>query len=81
MVVFSASLLHAATPVLKGKRYGVFGFLFGEADERWRHNNNPNWESTQVDTPDGSHHYGRGTEDLPDIEAGSGLWTGRPPTS
>jgi hypothetical protein len=68
MVVFSASLLHEAMPVTKGRRFGMFGFLFGEEDERWRHRLNPKWESTRVDVPSGSHHYGRGTEDLPDVE-------------
>jgi predicted 2-oxoglutarate/Fe(II)-dependent dioxygenase YbiX/peroxiredoxin len=68
MVVFSASLLHEAMPVTKGRRFGMFGFLFGEEEERWRYRINPKWESTRVDVPSGSHHYGRGTEDLPEIE-------------
>ena len=78
MVIFAASLLHEATPVMRGKRYGVFGFLFGESDEAWRYKNNPTWKSTQVDTEQGSHHYGRGTEDLPDLAEGSGVWSGLP---
>jgi predicted 2-oxoglutarate/Fe(II)-dependent dioxygenase YbiX/peroxiredoxin len=68
IVVFSASLLHEATPVTKGKRFGMFGFLFGEEEERWRHRINPKWDSTQIDVPSGSRHYGRGTEDLPNID-------------
>jgi predicted 2-oxoglutarate/Fe(II)-dependent dioxygenase YbiX len=78
MVVFAASLLHEAMPVIRGKRFGVFGFLFGEGDEAWRYKNNPTWESTKVDTEEGSHHYGRGTEDLPDLAEGSGVWDGLP---
>ena len=66
MVVFSASLLHEAMPVTSGKRYGIFGFLFGEREEAWRYATNPAFQSTAVDQVDGSYHVGRGSEDLPD---------------
>lgn len=61
MVVFSVSLLHEAMPVTKGKRYGMFGFLFGETEEAWRKQRNPSFDSLVVDTPAGTHHIGRGT--------------------
>jgi predicted 2-oxoglutarate/Fe(II)-dependent dioxygenase YbiX/peroxiredoxin len=66
MVVFSASLLHEATQVTEGKRYGIFGFLFGEREEAWRSATNPAFQSTVVDSVEGSYHVGRGSEGLPD---------------
>ncbi len=66
MVVFSASLLHEAMPVLRGKRYGIFGFFFGEQEEAWRYRTNPKFQSTAVDYPQGAYHVGRGTDPLPD---------------
>src|SRR5262249_52451146 len=38
-VVFSCSLLHAATPVTKGKRYAFLPFLYDEAAARVREEN------------------------------------------
>lgn len=61
MVVFSVSLLHEATPVTRGSRYGLFGFFFGEAEEALRKQRNPSFDSANVDIPAGSHHVGRGT--------------------
>jgi len=61
MVIFSVSLLHEAMPVTSGKRYGLFGFLFGETEEARRKEQNPSFETTVVDEPGGSHHVGRGT--------------------
>ncbi len=66
MVVFSASLLHEATPVTRGKRYGIFGFFFGESEEAWRYQTNSEFRSTVVDYPQGAYHVGRGTDPLPD---------------
>ncbi len=66
MVVFSASLLHEAMPVTRGKRYGIFGFFFGEMEEGWRYQTNAKFELTVVDYPQGSYHVGRGTDPLPD---------------
>jgi predicted 2-oxoglutarate/Fe(II)-dependent dioxygenase YbiX/peroxiredoxin len=66
IVVFSASLLHEAMPVTKGKRYGIFGFFFNEEDEAWRYATNPAFQSTVVDHPDGTYHVGRGSQPLPD---------------
>ncbi len=66
MVVFSASLLHEAMPVTRGKRYGIFGFFFGEAEEAWRYQTNSKFQSTVVDYPQGSYHVGRGSDPLPD---------------
>ena len=61
MVVFSVSLLHEAMKVTRGKRYGLFGFFFGEAEEALRKQRNPSFDSATVDVPAGSHHIGRGT--------------------
>lgn len=61
MVVFSVSLLHEAMPVTKGRRYGLFGFMFGEIEEARRKQRNPSFDSLNVDVPAGSHHIGRGT--------------------
>ena len=61
MVVFSVSLLHEVMPVTKGRRYGLFGFLFGEEEEARRKQRNPSFDSLNVDVPSGSHHVGRGT--------------------
>ena len=36
LVVFCCSLLHLATPVTKGRRFGLFAFFYGEEEEALR---------------------------------------------
>jgi peroxiredoxin/predicted 2-oxoglutarate/Fe(II)-dependent dioxygenase YbiX len=51
-VVFSCSLLHEALQVTAGRRFGVFSFFYGEADEKDRRRRNPDApEAMLVDTP------------------------------
>ena len=51
-VIFSCNLLHEALPVTTGRRIGMFGFFYGEADEKERRRRNPAaQEAMLVDTP------------------------------
>lgn len=50
-VVFSCSLLHEVTPVTEGRRFGLFGFFHGEAEEAERRANGAPYEYTRVDQP------------------------------
>lgn len=47
-VVFSCSLLHEALPVTRGRRFGLFAFFFGEAEEQLRRRLNPGRSSPTV---------------------------------
>ena len=52
-VIFSCALLHEALPVTEGRRIGIFGFFYGEADEERRRSRDPTApEAMQVDRPD-----------------------------
>jgi predicted 2-oxoglutarate/Fe(II)-dependent dioxygenase YbiX len=35
-VIFSCSLMHEATPVRSGRRFGLFAFFYGEKEEEAR---------------------------------------------
>jgi predicted 2-oxoglutarate/Fe(II)-dependent dioxygenase YbiX len=48
-VIFSCALLHEAMPVTRGRRFGIFGFFFGEEEEAMRYRTNPSFESTRID--------------------------------
>ncbi len=48
-VVFSCSLLHEVTPVTEGRRFGLFGFFHGEAEEAVRRANGAPYEYIRVD--------------------------------
>lgn len=50
-VIFSCSLLHEAMAVTRGRRFGIFGFFFGEAEEAQRYRANPSFVSTRIDVP------------------------------
>lgn len=47
-VVFSCALLHEALPVIRGRRFGMFCFFYGEAEEAERRRRNPTIDSTRV---------------------------------
>ena len=48
-VLFSCSLLHEALPVARGRRFGLFGFFFGEAEAAERERRKPAARSARVD--------------------------------
>lgn len=48
-VVFSCSLLHEVTPVTEGRRFGLFGFFHGEAEEALRRAAGAPYEYLRVD--------------------------------
>ena len=50
-VVFSCSLLHEVTPVTAGRRFGLFSFFHGEAEEEVRRANGAPYEYIRVDRP------------------------------
>ncbi|MBM3487630.1 MAG: 2OG-Fe(II) oxygenase, partial [Alphaproteobacteria bacterium] len=50
-VIFSCALLHEAMPVTRGRRFGIFGFFFGEAEEAARYARNPSFSTTRIDRP------------------------------
>lgn len=52
-VIFSCSLLHAVSPVTDGRRFGLFGFFHGEAEEARRRAQGAPYEYSQVDRPPG----------------------------
>ena len=52
-VIFSCSLLHAVSPVTRGRRFGLFGFFHGEAEEARRQAQGAPYQYSQVDRPPG----------------------------
>lgn len=56
-VVFSCSLLHEVAPVTEGRRFGLFGFFHGEAEEAQRQANNAPYQYIRVDREEAPSSY------------------------